>query len=118
MNTALYRGPGSNLEETQIVDSRNISKAPIFDGKRENWERWKYVFVAWVSAVNAGFPGLLEKAESSVTPPEHASMSPGEIRLSRALLTILMGYAPDFVNGTACARRKWHRNVAYACQNS
>ena len=69
--------------------------------------------------MNACFPGLLEKAESSVTPPEHASMSPGEIRLSRALLTILMGYAPDFVNGTACARRKWHRNVAaYACQNS
>ena len=102
LNTALgSRGCGSSPDEILVVDSRNIPKPPIFDWKCENWERWKYVFVARTSTVNAGYPALLEKAESSVTPMEHASMSPGQIRLSRALLTILMGYAPDSVMSMA-----------------
>ena len=83
------------------MDSRNIPKPPVFDGKRESWERWKYVFVAWSSTVNAAYPGLFDKAEASTTPIEHATLTANEVRLSKALLTILMGYAPDSVMSMA-----------------
>ena len=84
-----------------MVDPRNIPKPPLFDGKRESWERWKYIFLAWVSTVNTAYSDLLEKAEHSATPIEHDELSDIEVRLSRALLTILMGYAPDCVMGMA-----------------
>ena len=46
---------------------------------------------------NAAYPGLFDKAEASTTPIEHATLTANEVRLSKALLTILMGYAPDSV---------------------
>jgi len=53
------------------------------------------VFVAWASTVNVAYPDLFDKAEASATPMEHDTLSANEVRLSRALLTILLGYAPD-----------------------
>ena len=102
LSTALSaKAASSQVDESQVVDSRNIPKPPVFDGKRENWERWKYVFVAWASTVNVAYPGLFDKAEASVNPVEHDALSSHEVRLSRALLTILMGYAPDSVMSMA-----------------
>ena len=103
LNTALSAraASSSHAEESQLVDARNIPKPPVFDGKRESWERWKYVFVAWASTVNVAYPGLFDKAEASATPIEHDTLSAHEVRLSRALLTILMGYAPDSVMSMA-----------------
>ena len=59
------------------------------------------MFVAWASTVNVAYPGLFDKAEASVNPVEHDALSSHEVRLSRALLTILMGYAPDSVMSMA-----------------
>ena len=95
------KASSASVEDPNLVDSRNIPKPPVFDGKRESWERWKYVFVAWSSTVNAAYPGLFDKAEASTTPIEHATLTANEVRLSKALLTILMGYAPDSVMSMA-----------------
>ena len=67
LNTALSAraASSSHAEESQLVDARNIPKPPVFDGKRESWERWKYVFVAWASTVNVAYPGLLTKLYSN-----------------------------------------------------
>eukprot|EP00435_Cladocopium_sp_Y103_P049748 s990_g15.t1 len=67
-----------HAEASQLVDARNIPKPPVSDGKRENWERWKYVFVAWASTVNVAYPGLFDKAEASATPIEHDTLSANE----------------------------------------
>lgn len=101
LNAVVASRSSSSRDETCVVDPRNIPKPPIFDGKRENWERWKYVFVAWASTVNQAYPGLFDKAEASATPVEHDTLSASEVRLSRALLTILMAYAPDSVMSMA-----------------
>ena len=83
LSTALSaKAASSQVDESQVVDSRNIPKPPVFDGKRENWERWKYVFVAWASTVNVAYPGLFDKAEASATPVEHDALSSHEVRLS------------------------------------
>ena len=59
------------------------------------------MFVAWSFTVNAAYPGLFDKAEASTTPIEHATLTANEVRLSKALLTILMGYALDSVMSMA-----------------
>ena len=89
------------LTETRNELGRVRAEQPLFDGKRESWERWKYIFLAWASTVNTAYSALLEKAGQSATPIEHDELSDSEVRLSRALLTILMGYAPDCVVGMA-----------------
>ena len=91
----------TSIGDSRLVDPRNIPKPPLFDDKRESWERWKYIFLAWASTVNTAYSAPLEKAEQSATPIEHDELSDSEVRLSRALLTILMGYAPDCVMGMA-----------------
>jgi len=95
------KASSASVEDPNLVDSRNIPKPPVFDGKRESWERWKYVFVAWSSTVNVVYPSLFDKAEASTTPIEHVTLTANEVRLSKALLTILMGYAPDSVMSMA-----------------
>ena len=89
------------LTETRNELGRVRAEQPLFDGKRESWERWKYIFLAWASTVNTAYSAPLEKAEQSATPIEHDELSDSEVRLSRPFLTILMGYAPDCVMGMA-----------------
>ena len=91
----------TSIGDSRLVDPRNILQPRLFDGKRASWERWKYIFLAWASTVNSAYSDLLENAEQSATPIEHDELSDSEVRLSRALLTILMGYAPDCVMGMA-----------------
>ena len=45
--------------------------------------------------MNVAYPDLFDKAKASATPMEHDTLSANEVRLSRALSTILIGYAPD-----------------------
>ena len=48
----------SKSDELKLIHPSNVPKPPIYSGKKEEWERFKHVFVAWSSTVHPKFPDL------------------------------------------------------------
>ena len=79
------------------VDPRNIPKPPMFSGKKEDWERWKHVFVSWLSTIHARYPELLSWSARQKESIDHDSeeVTLEDMQLSQALYAVLVGYCSD-----------------------
>lgn len=82
-------------EERSLTHPSNVPKPPIYNGKKEEWEKFKHIYVAWSSTVHARFPELLEKFGSAKDPVDELTLSPEDDRLAKALHTFLMQYCPE-----------------------
>ena len=51
----------AGVEMTKLIHPSNVPKPQVWDGKREGWEKFKHVFVAWSSTVHPKYPEMLEK---------------------------------------------------------
>ena len=52
-------GPGGvGLE--RLLHPSKVPKLHLYDGKKEGWEKFKHVFVAWSFTVHPKFPELLD----------------------------------------------------------
>ena len=77
-------------EGRSLIHPSNVPKPPIYNGRKEDWEKFKHVFVAWTSTVHSSFPELLEKSRVSDKPLDEEMNTPEEDQLSKALYTFLI----------------------------
>ena len=82
-------------EGRSLIHPSNVPKPPIYNGRKEDWEKFKHVFVAWTSTVHSSFPELLEKSRVSDKPLDDEMNTPEEDQLSKALYTFLIQYCPE-----------------------
>ena len=81
----------------RLVDPRNIPKPPSFSGRKEDWERWKHVFLSWLGTIHDKYPGLLNWASKQKESIDHDSddVTLEDLQLSQALYAILVGYCSE-----------------------
>ena len=72
-----------------------MPKPHTFNGKKEEWEKFKQVFVAWSSTVHECYPELLEKFGNSKDPVDDAALTSDESRLAKAMYTFLIQYCSE-----------------------
>ena len=82
-------------EGRSLIHPSNVPKPPIYNGRKEDSEKFKHVFVAWTSTVHPNFPELLEKSRVSDKPLDDEMNTPEEDQLSKALYTFLIQYCPE-----------------------
>lgn len=85
----------TSAKERSLIHPSNVPKPPIFTGKKEEWEKFKHVFVAWSSTVHGKYPELLEKYGSAKDPVDELGFTEEEDRLAKAMYTFLMQYCPE-----------------------
>ena len=85
----------SSTDLTRLIHPSNVPKPHVYDGKREGWEKFKHVFMAWSSTVHPKFPELLEKFGSDKDPIDEQMMTPEEDLLAKAMYTFLIQYCPE-----------------------
>ncbi|CAE7242490.1 RE2 [Symbiodinium sp. CCMP2592] len=81
----------------RLVDPRNIPRPPTFSGRKEDWERWKHIFMSWIGTIHARYPGLLNWASKQKENIDHdgEDVTLEDLQLSQALYTILVGYCSE-----------------------
>ena len=84
---------GTGLD--RLIHPSNVPKPHLYDGRKEGWEKFKHVFVAWSSTVHHRFPELLERYGKSKDPVDETSFTTEEDLLSKAMYTFLMQYCPE-----------------------
>ena len=79
------------------MDPRNIPKPPSFSGRKEDWERWKHVFLSWLGTIHSRYPGLLNWAAKQKENIDHdgEEITLEDLQLSQALYAILVGYCSE-----------------------
>ena len=82
-------------KEKELIHPSHVPKPHTFNGKKEEWEKFKHVFMAWSSTVHERYPELLEKHGASKNPIDEAKFSLEESRLSKAMYTFLIQYCPE-----------------------
>ena len=85
----------AGVEMTKLIHPSNVPKPQVWDGKREGWEKFKHVFVAWSSTVHPKYPEMLEKFGESKDPLDDAMQTPEEDLLAKAMYTFLVQYCPE-----------------------
>ena len=50
-----------------LIDTRLLGKAKVYTGTKAEWHQWKYVFLAYVGAVDQRLLSALELAEAQVS---------------------------------------------------
>ena len=81
--------------EKDLIHPSHVPKPHTFNGKKEEWEKFKHVFVAWSSTVHERYPELLEKFGNSKDPVDSAALNSDESRLAKAMYTFLIQYCPE-----------------------
>lgn len=81
---------GTGLD--RLIHPSNVPKPHLYDGRKEGWEKFKHVFVAWSSTVHRR---LLERYGKSKDPVHETSFNTEEDLLSKAMYTFLMQYCPE-----------------------
>ena len=84
----------SGSRETQLIHPSDLPKPPQYNDKKEEWEKFKHIFMAWTSTVHKDFPRLLDKAGREDKPLDMEVYRPEEERLSKAMYTFLIQYCP------------------------
>ena len=82
-------------EGRSLIHPSNVPKPPISTGRKEDWEKFKHVFVAWTATVHPNLPEMLEKSRVSDKPLDDEMNTPEEDQLSKALYTFLIQYCPE-----------------------
>ena len=82
-------------KEKDLIHPCHVPKPHTFNGKKEEWEKFKHVFVAWSSTVRERYPELLERFGSSKDPVDETAFASEESRLSKAMYTFLIQYCPE-----------------------
>ena len=82
-------------EHKQLIHPSNVPKPHQWNGKKEEWEKFRHVFTAWSSTVHARYPSLLEKFGASKDPVDDAVFTDEEDQLSKAMYTFLIQYCPE-----------------------
>ena len=92
---AAAQAAASPKESKQLIHPSNVPKPHQYNGKKEEWEKFRHVFTAWSSTVHADYPALLDKYGASKEPVDDALFSPEEDQLSKAMYTFLIQYCPE-----------------------
>ena len=50
-------GKAASSRENQFIHPSNVPKPPVYNGKKEEWEKFKHIFMAWSSTVHGDYPG-------------------------------------------------------------
>ncbi|CAL1169149.1 unnamed protein product [Cladocopium goreaui] len=82
-------------QERSLIHPSNVPKPPTYNGKKEEWEKFKHIFTAWSSTVHGKYPELLEKYGAAKDPSDEAAFTEEEDRLAKAMYTFLMQYCPE-----------------------
>ncbi|CAE7335487.1 unnamed protein product, partial [Symbiodinium pilosum] len=82
-------------KEKDLIHPSHVPKQHTFNGKKEEWEKFKHVFVAWSSTVHERYPELLERFGSSKDPVDETAFTSEESRLAKAMYTFLIQYCPE-----------------------
>ena len=82
-------------QERSLIHPSNVPKPPTYNGKKEEWEKFKHIFTAWSSTVHGKYPELLEKYGAAKDPIDEAAFTEEEDRLAKAMYTFLMQYCPE-----------------------
>ena len=85
----------SEKKEKGLNHPSHVPKPHVFNGKKEEWEKFKHVFVAWSSTVHERYPELLERFGSSKDPVDKTAFTSEESRLAKAMYTFLIQYCPE-----------------------
>ena len=82
-------------QERSLIHPSNVPKPPTYNGKKEEWEKFKHIFTAWSSTVHGKYPELLEKYGAAKDPLDEAAFTEEDERLAKAMYTFLMQYCPE-----------------------
>ena len=82
-------------QERSLIHPSNVPKPPTYNGKKEEWEKFKHIFIAWSSTVHGKYPELLEKYGAAKDPIDEVAFTEEEDRLAKAMYTFLMQYCPE-----------------------
>ena len=77
----------SGSKETQLIHPSNVPKPPQYNGRKEEWEKFKHIFTAWTSRVHKDFPKMLDKAAREDKPLDMEVYTPELECLSKAMYT-------------------------------
>ena len=81
--------------EKELIHPSHVPKPHTFNGKKDEWEKFKHVFIAWSSTVHERYPELLEKHGKSKDPVDESTFTSEESRLAKAMYTFLIQYCPE-----------------------
>ena len=93
--TKALEAKASSSVEYQPIHPSNVPKPPVYNGKKEEWEKFKHIFMAWSSTIHGDYPGLLDKSGKYDGPVDSEMLTPEEDPLSKAMYTFLMQYCPE-----------------------
>lgn len=93
--TAAQSSAQSSTDLSRLIHPSNVPKPHVYDGKKEGWEKFKHVFVAWASTVHPKFPELLERFGNEKDPIDDLMMTTEEDLLAKAMYTFLIQYCPE-----------------------
>ena len=71
-------GKAASSRENQLIHPSNVPKPPVYNGKKEEWEKFKHIFMAWSSTVHGDYPGLLDKFGKYDSPVDSEMLTPEE----------------------------------------
>lgn len=97
--------------EKELIHPSHVPKPHTFNGKKDEWEKFKHVFIAWSSTVHERYPELLEKHGKSKDPVDESTFTSEESRLAKAMYTFLIQHCPGQGLRDANGFKFWRRLV-------